>query len=278
MSFLQKSLALTLGFLCAALVASPVLASGACLAITQNLSLGSADATSNGQVSKLQTFFGIPPTGYFGPITKKAVQKWQLAEGVAAPGASGYGVVGPKTRATLSLCRVGLPKDPPVLVPVTNKDPIPLSVATSSAVAPSVKTTTTNATTSPYIANIPSLFGTSTPVVSANTGGVPQTVKDQIIAVILNEQKIYASNDLAAIRALLASSTADEPALSSSYKTMTDDQASQFLPLVRSIASGIPSEAALRAPTVGWQVDDTKATLQVGGTTLTLKKIDGMWY
>ena len=40
-------------------------------------------------------------TGYFGPATKKAVGKFQEKYDLANPGESGYGDVGPKTRAKL---------------------------------------------------------------------------------------------------------------------------------------------------------------------------------
>lgn len=40
-------------------------------------------------------------TSYFGAMTVKAVQKFQLKYKLAAPGSSGYGKVGPKTRARL---------------------------------------------------------------------------------------------------------------------------------------------------------------------------------
>lgn len=42
-------------------------------------------------------------TGYFGPVTQTAVQKFQVAHGVVAVGDPGYGRVGPKTRAALNL-------------------------------------------------------------------------------------------------------------------------------------------------------------------------------
>ena len=41
-------------------------------------------------------------TGYFGPITQTAVQKFQVKHGVIAVGEPGYGRVGPRTRATLN--------------------------------------------------------------------------------------------------------------------------------------------------------------------------------
>lgn len=42
-------------------------------------------------------------TGYFGPITQKAVQSFQLKYGIAGAGGLGYGRVGPKTRAVLNV-------------------------------------------------------------------------------------------------------------------------------------------------------------------------------
>lgn len=69
-------------------------------------------ATGN-EVKKLQGFLkqfsGIYPeglvTGYFGPLTEKAVQRFQLKHGIVASGTSettGYGQVGPKTQTQLN--------------------------------------------------------------------------------------------------------------------------------------------------------------------------------
>src|SRR3989344_263222 len=55
-------------------------------------------------VSRLQEFLGITPTGYFGTMTEAAVQSLQAEEGVASTGTAattGYGMVGAKTRAAL---------------------------------------------------------------------------------------------------------------------------------------------------------------------------------
>jgi D-alanyl-D-alanine endopeptidase (penicillin-binding protein 7) len=42
-----------------------------------------------------------PLSGYFGPVTRAAVQNFQVAHGIAKSGNLGYGVVGPATRAKL---------------------------------------------------------------------------------------------------------------------------------------------------------------------------------
>ncbi|PCI30548.1 hypothetical protein COB52_01455 [Candidatus Kaiserbacteria bacterium] len=71
---------------------------------------------SNSSIKRLQQLLNTSPdtqisttgagspgneTEYFGSLTAKAVQKFQMKHGVAKPGDSGYGYVGPKTRAKL---------------------------------------------------------------------------------------------------------------------------------------------------------------------------------
>ena len=75
-----------------------------------NLSFGSRGV----DVLALQKFFiGIgllateSATGYFGKFTQAAVQSYQRSHGIVSSGTpttTGYGVVGPRTRATLTHC------------------------------------------------------------------------------------------------------------------------------------------------------------------------------
>jgi len=75
-------------------------------AISKRLQKGMKD----NQISTLQQWLSqdkdIYPegtvSGFYGPLTEKAVQKFQEKYGIAGPGEAGYGVVGPKTRAKLS--------------------------------------------------------------------------------------------------------------------------------------------------------------------------------
>jgi len=90
---------------------------------SQTISLGSRGA----EVSALQKYLAGYPniypeglvTGYFGPLTVRAVERFQADRGIVSSGTAattGYGVVGPKTRgALLSACSGG----PVMLPPVT---------------------------------------------------------------------------------------------------------------------------------------------------------------
>lgn len=70
------------------------------------LALGLRHADVSKLQEALKTDSSVYPeglvTGYFGPATLKAVQKFQEKYGLASSGASGYGSVGPKTRAKLN--------------------------------------------------------------------------------------------------------------------------------------------------------------------------------
>jgi PKD repeat protein len=79
--------------------------SSSCLTLSENLYAGETDATTNGEVTELQQFLGVSPTGYFGPLTLQAVENWQSSHGIVSsgtPDTTGYGFVGPQTRAAMA--------------------------------------------------------------------------------------------------------------------------------------------------------------------------------
>lgn len=99
-----------------------------CALVSVTLRLGSSDATTGGQVSNLQRYLTLTGdfthasiTGYYGPATEAAVQRFQCRVGIVcngAPETTGYGVVGAKTRVELARqCRGG-----PVGNPSTGSD------------------------------------------------------------------------------------------------------------------------------------------------------------
>lgn len=85
----------------------------ACISLAYNLHADQTDATTNGEVTRLQQFLArdasIYPagliTGYFGPMTETAVQRLQARNGIVSsgsPDSTGYGYVGPRTRASIA--------------------------------------------------------------------------------------------------------------------------------------------------------------------------------
>ncbi len=66
---------------------------------TRNLTVGStgADVSALQQFLAQEGFFTVTPTGYFGPITKKAVAAWQASIGLPS-----YGFFGPESRAAIA--------------------------------------------------------------------------------------------------------------------------------------------------------------------------------
>lgn len=123
-SFIGASVVLS-----AALIAMPFVASAEML--TRQLQLG----MSGGDVSTLQTYLAsnnnVYPsglvTGYFGQLTKAAVERFQANEGIVSAGTSattGYGRVGPATIAAINSHMNGDGSSPwinPVSVSVTGQ-------------------------------------------------------------------------------------------------------------------------------------------------------------
>ncbi len=79
-----------------------------CTALTYDMRLGSRDARTGGQVTDLQAFLQgegyleSDPTGYFGGLSKQAVQSFQKANGITP-----NGLVGPLTRAKIKALSCG---------------------------------------------------------------------------------------------------------------------------------------------------------------------------
>jgi len=116
-----------------------------------NLYLGVKDNETGGDVTKLQRFLAqdtsVYPaglvTGFFGPMTELAVQKWQAKNNVVSSGApdtTGYGVVGPKTRGRMIGVCGGTSLVPVVVTPVSPTVP-PVVTPTQPTVSQPVVST-----------------------------------------------------------------------------------------------------------------------------------------
>lgn len=78
-----------------------------CVALTRTLYVGLSDGETGGEVTKLQRFLGMTPTGFFGPMTEAKVKAWQAQKGIVSSGdadTTGYGLVGARTRALMNRC------------------------------------------------------------------------------------------------------------------------------------------------------------------------------
>lgn len=102
-----------------------------CVELSQSLWFGTSDATTNGQVGKLQKFLTNTGdftygeiTGLYGPATVSAVQKWQKRNGIISygtPDTTGYGTVGEATiKAMRKGCEYEETSPTPVLVAITD--------------------------------------------------------------------------------------------------------------------------------------------------------------
>src|SRR3989338_659947 len=92
-----------------------------CPNFTYNLYLGLNDSETEGQATQLQKFLAqdsiVYPeghmTGFYGPLTKQAVKRWQAKNGLVSSGSpdtTGYGVMGVQTREKIrAFCPTPLP-------------------------------------------------------------------------------------------------------------------------------------------------------------------------
>jgi len=108
-----------------------------CVSIVRTLSSGSTGA----DVTELQAYLGVKATGYFGPMTKSALTKWQIANRIVISSASrGAGQAGPKTRAALACSsQASIPSAQPTPQKIQQSTTTNMTVgSTSTTVIPSV--------------------------------------------------------------------------------------------------------------------------------------------
>jgi hypothetical protein len=87
----------------AASAPSGAAAAGPAPTITRPLGVGARGK----DVTALQAYLGVEATGYYGAVTRKAVQQFQEKYGIAKQGDQGYGDVGPLTRTILNAMSAG---------------------------------------------------------------------------------------------------------------------------------------------------------------------------
>jgi len=122
---IAASLFVVVVFLCASAVAA---ASTSCTTLTYGLGLGSTDARTASQITPLQDFLfaqgdlPVGATGYFGPLTLRAVEAFQSNNGISTTG-----FVGPLTRAAIQEMSCGT-------APVPN--PVPSNNVTIYSISP----------------------------------------------------------------------------------------------------------------------------------------------
>ena len=207
--------------------------------ILVNLSLGSTDATTLGQVTYLQKFLGSQVTGFFGPLTEKAVQAWQVKYGVVTSGTpetTGYGAVGPGTRATF------------------------VKVCSSSSTVPPVETAVPQQTSSSWATMNPFTADSLTPTLTGSAGGVAT-----ITLVLLNNGvKLYQSAAIAitngkwthTVASALAEGTYAIQLLSPEGKVLATGSMSMYssyLPPPELVFSAVSTKVALhQTTTLSW--------------------------
>lgn len=117
----------------------------ACVTLSQNLTLGDTDASTNGAVTKLQTFLQNKgyftyqgAKGYYGMITADAVGQYQLAQHlVSSRNDAAFGITGAQTRSTMSCGNSAQPQPQPnasfTATSTSGAAPLTVSFGTSGA-------------------------------------------------------------------------------------------------------------------------------------------------
>ena len=180
----------------------PLIALGqsSCPQLARNLSFGSrgSDVIQWQQYLISQNLLAADSaTGYFGKLTEAAVQKWQVSHGIVSSGTAmttGYGAVGPRTRAAIASACFGTNS-----VPSTNMNSTQSTINTLLAQLTALQnqlnallggnTSSTNSQTSPETtsgmagqANITTTTYTPTTSTTSNTSPTSCTFNGRTIA------------------------------------------------------------------------------------------------
>jgi peptidoglycan hydrolase-like protein with peptidoglycan-binding domain len=161
--------------LCVFVVPAVSSATSTCTEITGYLAARSGwntDSQTRGQVTTLQTFLisagflsGVP-TGYFGSMTENAVKKMQASNGLVAsggPDTTGYGAIGPGTRALISRlsCGGAIASITATSTPgSTGSVVVPYTFSTTTAIQVSEKVIGVEATSYSYVTELSLSGGT----------------------------------------------------------------------------------------------------------------------
>jgi PKD repeat protein len=117
-------------------VASPVVPP--CVSLNRSLSIGAqgSDVTTLQQFLSAQGYLNVSATGYFGALTKAAVGRWQLQNGIAVSGNAGFGVFGPLSRSYLNRsCGTTTSQQTLSADPQSGAAPLAVTFTTSDSIA-----------------------------------------------------------------------------------------------------------------------------------------------
>lgn len=193
---------------------SSVSISNGCSGLASDLRIGVSDAAVNGQVSRLQAFLSMTPTGYFGTLTENALKRWQLVHHVVVSAGTGeYGFTGPLTRAAMEkACSTGSTAS---AAQKSGSSTLSSSLTTSLATVPAAAGSVTTSTSSVPVlpASVPkpvSLFRAAKESPGANLNTLNEEYSIAMINA-LGKKQGYSDSDLqqveAAIRQELATTT-----------------------------------------------------------------------
>ena len=114
-----------------------------CPSFVRSLSVGStgSDVMALQQLLNADGFLNVSATGYFGTLTRAAVGKWQVSNGVTASGNAGFGIFGPLSRGfLLRNCGGATQSQPFSADPQSGGAPLTVDFTTSDSIVASSTT------------------------------------------------------------------------------------------------------------------------------------------